>query len=303
MGREIKRVPLDFTWPLGKIWEGYLMPDHLHEKDCPSCKGGYSPHAEHLFDLWYGRSPFAPQQNGSPSFEPTHPAIWEKAERNIGNAPDYYGTGDAALTREALRLAGLLNSQWSHHLNDQDVAALLEANRLWDLTRNFTKENGWEKRDPERVPTAAEVNEWSLRHGHDALNASAVIQARCKREGHPVTCETCNGHATLEAYQGQRADADAWEQEEPPAGEGWQVWETVSEGSPITPIFETAEALARYLSSSDRPRRSKEWMAVLNYEDALSFIAAGWAPSLIVESGKSVQYGYKAVGTRKADHD
>ncbi len=29
MGREIKRVPLDFDAPLGEVWTGYLMPDDL----------------------------------------------------------------------------------------------------------------------------------------------------------------------------------------------------------------------------------------------------------------------------------
>jgi len=33
---------------------------------------------------------------------------------------------------------------------------------------------------------------------------------------------------------------------DPPTGEGWQLWETVSEGSPLTPVCATAEELARY---------------------------------------------------------
>lgn len=31
---------------------------------------------------------------------------------------------------------------------------------------------------------------------------------------------------------------------EPPVGEGYQLWETTSEGSPISPVFSTAEELA-----------------------------------------------------------
>lgn len=41
------------------------------------------------------------------------------------------------------------------------------------------------------------------------------------------------------------------ERREPPSGEGWQVWETVSEGSPVTPVFPTAESLARQLKTAD----------------------------------------------------
>ena len=39
MSREIKRVALDFEWPLEKIWKGYINP---HYKRCPAddCRGG-----------------------------------------------------------------------------------------------------------------------------------------------------------------------------------------------------------------------------------------------------------------------
>ena len=28
MGRELKRVPLDFQWPENKVWDGYLNPHY-----------------------------------------------------------------------------------------------------------------------------------------------------------------------------------------------------------------------------------------------------------------------------------
>ena len=37
MGREVKRVALDFDWPLDKRWKGYLNP---HYKECPHCHEG-----------------------------------------------------------------------------------------------------------------------------------------------------------------------------------------------------------------------------------------------------------------------
>ncbi len=33
---------------------------------------------------------------------------------------------------------------------------------------------------------------------------------------------------------------------DPPKGIGYQLWETTSEGSPISPVFHTKEALAKY---------------------------------------------------------
>ena len=36
VNRELKRVPLDFNWPLDKVWPGYL---HSHcTEDCDECK-------------------------------------------------------------------------------------------------------------------------------------------------------------------------------------------------------------------------------------------------------------------------
>jgi hypothetical protein len=45
MGREIKRVLLDFDWPLKQVWSGYINP---HYRDCPQCKAGYSKTYETL---------------------------------------------------------------------------------------------------------------------------------------------------------------------------------------------------------------------------------------------------------------
>ena len=42
MGRELKRVPLNFEWPINEIWKGYINP---HYKPCPNpeCDTGYTP--------------------------------------------------------------------------------------------------------------------------------------------------------------------------------------------------------------------------------------------------------------------
>ena len=36
MGRELRRVPMDFDWPIGDIWTGYLMMPC--QDSCESCK-------------------------------------------------------------------------------------------------------------------------------------------------------------------------------------------------------------------------------------------------------------------------
>jgi hypothetical protein len=257
MSREVKRVPLDFDWPLNKVWQGYLMPDRLNGDKCPDCVNGYSPEAQHLYDLWYGKEPFHPSDAGLPPIAADHPTMRARAERNINHAPDYYGTGEVAIAREAERLADLFNGALSHHLVDEDVAALVEAGRLHDFTHTWTKEAGWQPNEPMVIPSAERVNDWSLDgFGHDSINAHVVIRARCQRLGVADTCATCDGHASVERYPGQCAEADAWERTDPPTGPGWQLWETVSEGSPVTPVFSSADGLISHLVDHDRYRLS-----------------------------------------------
>lgn len=312
MGREIKRVPLDFDWPRGKIWQGYLSPERFEENVCPGCvkpptwegqhpRGdGYSRHGQHLHGLWYGYAPFRPEDNGSTPLTPGTPAVRAFAERNVASSPGYYGAGEDAVHREASRLCQLWNGMWSHHLNRDDVAALVDGERLRDFTHTFdpNRDPRWQAIDPPVIPTAEQVNEWSLRGmGHDAINASVVIRARCEREGQRYTCSTCDGRGSLEAYPGQRAEAEAWEPTEPPAGDGWQLWETVSEGSPISPVFADAEGLAQWLTTPDSC-----WGATrrpMTIEQARGFVGVGWAPSGFITAG-GVHDGAEYVGTVEA---
>ncbi|WP_053638203.1 hypothetical protein [Streptomyces sp. NRRL F-4707] len=284
-------MPVDFDWPLNKVWEGFLSPDRFDGTPCPDCENGYSPQAQNLYDLWYGKLPFDPASTGSTPWRHDSPAVRAFAERNLSNAPDFYGTGDAALTREAQRLADLFNAGWSHHLSQDDVDALVAGGRLYDFTHYVVPGKGWQPKVPPVMPTAAEVNEWSLGGmGHDSINAHVVIKARCEREGVADTCPTCKGHASLERYEGQRAEAEAWEPTEPPTGDGWQLWETVSEGSPVSPVFATADELAGWMSD---PERGNRWVPG---DVARKFIEDGWAPTGVVTPGRGYQSGVEAVG-------
>ncbi|MBR8638559.1 hypothetical protein KEF29_02915 [Streptomyces tuirus] len=148
MGREIRRVPLDFDWPLNKVWEGFLSPDRFDEEPCPDCKNGYSPRAENLYDLWYGNLPFDPASTGSTPWRHDSPAVRAFAERNLSNAPGYYGRCEAALAREAQRLANLFNEGWCHHLAQEDVDALVAGGRLYDFTHTWSREGGWQPKEP-----------------------------------------------------------------------------------------------------------------------------------------------------------
>lgn len=272
MGREIRRVPLDFAWPLETVWEGFLNP-HYVAKDCAACAGtGLSPEAKRLRDLWYGYVPFRPEDRGSVPFTPDDYVILERARRNVQEAPYFCGTGDAAIEREARRLCGHYNGSWCHHLNQDDIDALVERGRLYDFTHEFTPGEGWTPKPWVQNPTPAEVNDWSINgFGHDGINQWIVCGAECKRQGWEETCATCDGEGDVWPSEEAKALYDAWEETDPPVGEGWQIWETVSEGSPVTPVFATADELVWHLVIEEG----------YSEQGARSFVTRGWAPSLI----------------------
>jgi hypothetical protein len=279
VGREVKRVPLDFEWPSDKTWKGYLLPDELSGEECWECGGsGYSPQAKRLRDLWYGSAKFRPEDNGSTPLTAETPEVRSFAERNVAHAPEFYGAGEAVIRREARRLARLWNGQWAHHLNEEDVAALLEAESfpLRELTHTWERDAGWQPKAPPVRPTAAEVNAWSITYLAGSSLMYVAVRARCEREGWPETCGACSGHGSVEKYPGQRAEADAWECYEPPTGEGWQLWQTVSD-APISPVFADADGLIEWMTTL-----AAKWGAAgpWSREDAAAFVnGPGWAPS------------------------
>ena len=319
MGRELKRVALDFKWPLHKVWEGFLNPHYKgHCQDCKACEGsGSSPQSKFLHDQWYGslysQGIFEPRSTGSTPFTPESPAIRAAAERAVERSPEFFGAGSDAMSREAQRLCDLFNSSWSHHLDEQDVAALLKAGRLSDFTRRPRTEeqkaeyerieavNNANRANPVKgykyeffsngyIPTPQEVNDWSIGgFGHDAINCWVCVKAKAKRLKYPTSCAVCKGEGSLWDSPENKHRAEHWKQLEPPTGDGYQMWETVSEGSPVSPVFATPEELARYLADS------KESSA--NYEQWLAMIhGPGWAMSAVSTPEHGFQTGVQACG-------
>jgi hypothetical protein len=85
--------------------------------------------------------------------------------------------------------------RWVNKITQDEVLALVKENRLMDFTHTWTPEKGWEKKSPEYIPSAAEVNEWSYKaFGHDAINRHILIQARATRLGVFGHCAQCQGN-------------------------------------------------------------------------------------------------------------
>lgn len=280
MGRELKRVPLDFDWPLQKVWSGFRNPFHC-AINCIKCDGsGYSPEAKRMKDLWYGYVPFKPEDRGSIPFTPDDKPVLDFAERQVRHSPSsYYGTGERAVAKRAYALCALFNASWSHHLNEDDVAALVASGRLMDFTHIWTQETRWKVKEPPYVPTPREVNEWGLSGmSHDSIASWVCIKAECARIGVTHTCVHCAGDGEIWPSKEAHDAYEAWQPVEPPKGDGYQIWETVSEGSPISPVFSTARDLAAHMSTTkiggDDGTSAATWLAFIE--------GPGWAPSMVV---------------------
>lgn len=257
MGREIKRVPLNFDWPLNQPWRGFVNP--YSAQKCRTCDGtGYSQEAKKLDDAWY-------------SFD-------KQDYIQLPNGRRYN------------------NAAWQYHLDEDDVKALLDADRLWDFTREpindeqraivkekvANGENSWLPFNNGYVPTPEEVNEWA-KHGmgHDSVNNWTVVKAKCNRLNIPSMCEVCEGTGELWATPDIKKAADDWQDFEPPIGIGWQLWETVSEGSPITPVFDTKDALVEYLVNS-----GDIWNHKWTRTQAEAMVNEKWVMSGLMSNGK-----------------
>ena len=82
----------------------------------------------------------------------------------------------------------------------------------------------------------------------------------------------------------------------------FQLWETVSEGTPVSPPFATKEELVSYLAEHGdfwdqkrcmEPDWSRLWggfpsKSGWGLERATAFVNAGWAPSMIVVDGQAI---------------
>jgi hypothetical protein len=66
-----------------------------------------------------------------------------------------------------------------------------------------------------------------------------------------------------------------------PTGEWYQLFQTVSEGTPLSPPFETPEELVDWLSNN-----KDFWGATWSREAAIDMVGAGYTPSMVMSGGK-----------------
>lgn len=223
MGRELKRVPLDFKWPENKPWEGYLNQHYAKSHNCPACGGsGSTTASQRLGDLVS-----LLMLSGTDALRGAcHPYLSE--------APLYSTQGKtcgADMAELTAGLAGRTPSFMGHDACDK-----------WPAKKKI-------------IAAAGLSEEWG-------------------------TCQECHGDGMIWDSTEDKQAAEDWTRSEPPTGDGYQIWETVSEGSPISPVFATPEELAQHMAGTrwgaDKGSSVETWLKFIN--------GPGWAPSMVMDA-------------------
>jgi len=242
MGREIKRVPLDFDWPLDQRWKGFIPPDD-GKVPCTNCVG----------------------TDGRPTgYSRLGNSIYSLAE---------YGAERPILPRDATDLA-------------PEEIRFMEAlsNKVAPDHRRLIKSKGLQNRMRPYV-TGRTVTDPRFMCYDIMQHLAKTLRVSFKKT---FFCEVCKGECKVIADPIQNRRSKGWRRKQPPKGEGWQVWETVSEGSPVTPVFATADELIEHLctvgDTGNQYARARGWEDRLpSREAATRFVkGSGWVPSMVI---------------------
>lgn len=222
MGREVKRVALDFDWPMNEIWQGFLNP---HWKKCDPCNG----------------------------------------------------SGETSAMGRLSDLVGLLL------LSGADAAEVRCHPYFRDGDGLHHSRGGIPSPDMVELTTGLAGRSPMGRMGHDSCDRWAATAKIIKAAGLSKkwgTCPACKGEGIA---ADNRKAYKRWKPKEPPSGDGWQMWETTSEGSPVSPVFATPEELAHWLADNGA---SSFGSSTSTYEQWLAMIQVGWAMSAAIVGGK-----------------
>lgn len=254
MGRELKRVPLDFNAPLNKIWKGYINP---HYKPCPqenkTCFGGHTAAAKWLDAIVRllmlageeaSESHRADEMKARGRTYP-HPYLQEWSQAPRFSIPREIN--DQALERDhysdRLGVVG-------RYLRDNPLKLLPLTSELANLTAGLAGNK------PDVI-------------GYDSRSTWLVtkkLRDMAGLEDKWGVCTVCDGECSDPLI---REVYNNWVPEEPPVGDAFQLWETTSEGSPTSPVFKSLDMLCEWCQNnattfgSNRASKS-EWMSMLS---------------------------------------
>jgi hypothetical protein len=138
----------------------------------------------------------------------------------------------------------------------------------------------------------AQVEEYQPMYGHSFDEAAAEWKAEFLAWENGEKLQHMRDDGSLMEYwewNGQppdRAYYRPWKDEE---ATWFQLWETVTEGTPVSPPFATKQELAQYLAKHgdfwDEKRGNGGW----GIERSSAFCESGWAPSFVIQDGRVMQ--------------
>lgn len=182
-----------------------------------------------------------------------------------------------------------MDDSWIYELSEEDIKVLMKYNSLRELTR--TPINDEQKKIVEKlgtkylpfdnghIPTLQEVIEWH-RSKHPWIGLSSTdlficIKSKVERLGIDEKCSVCGGDGHIWYSDEIKQLSENFERYDPPIGRGYQLWETTSEGSPISPVFDTFFGLCEWLVPNEtifgyEYLSKDQWIEALSY-NPLSF--------------------------------
>lgn len=207
MGRKLMRVPLDFDWPMGETWKGYVNP---HYVQCEKCRGSGEDGARLFVKKIIRLLVLGAEES---QYNEDQIAQMRDANRRLYPHPYLQSEGIEARNRAAFGSEGLL----------MDFVARLSG------------------KDKDVLLGPFGINE-SARHG--------ILCELLSAAGLPMDwgyCSACKGEGIEPEYVERY---EAWRETEPPVGDGYQLWETTSEGSPISPVFQSLALLCAWCADN-----------------------------------------------------
>jgi len=249
MGREIRRVPLGFDWPLDETWHGFINPHYSAIVGCEHCHGsGGSPYIRDLTNLW-----------------------------NYGNTD---GLTFPGWQDDALR-CHLTQEEVDHIVDEGGLMDL-----AWQWSREGGWQQLEAPDGGPYYPPADEVNRHMRTSFGGGGDRWIWKKYRAALAGEPMLCAACAGEGSYFPTRREQKICEAWEETPVPEGPAWQVWQTVGEGAPVSPAFATAEELVDYLVEGgdlwDRKRGRPGYVR----ETAEAFVRSGWVPSVASSGGE-----------------
>ena len=289
MSLTLKRVPLDFDWPLRKIWQGYENTLDDGGVRCTLCNGdGMTPECRFLHETYYRHNINDTGFFGA--FIGTNMvAVPDAAELKHMGWPDRI-----IQNIEWARKAGFTSlTHWSDKLDEEDIRLLAKAKRLDEV--HIFRRGKWIKPKSASQITPDDINRFiGMYKGSISGFEWAGTKRRLRKMGAKHACGACKGKGHVYHDIAKKKAYDRWKRTEPPKGPGFQLWETVTDGSPISPVFESGLELATW--AEEHPKDCNEshtlqvWLKMIMTDS----VDAGSMFVSVVKGGQATYTGHAA---------